>query len=48
MGIAQSGAGTTLVVHFGRALGTQRKVMRGPQVRVHPQLAVDESRDGLD
>ena len=46
--VAQRGPGPALVIHLGRALGAQRKVMRGPQVCGHPQLTVDECRDGLD
>ena len=48
MGVAQRGAGPTMTVHFGSALRAQRDVMRGAQVGVHPQLTVDERRDGLD
>jgi len=47
MGVAQRGAGPAMTVHVGGAFRTQRYVMRGAQVRVHPQLTVDERRDGL-
>src|SRR5262249_11146948 len=46
--VAQRGAGSALIINFGRALGAERKVMRGAQVRGHAQLTVDERRDGLD
>jgi len=46
--VAQCGTRPALVIHFGRALGAQGKVMRGAQVCVHPQLTIDERRDRLD
>ena len=45
--VPQRRAGLALGVDLGRALGAQRQVVRGAQMCVHPQLAVDESRDGL-
>jgi hypothetical protein len=36
-----------MTVHFGGAIRTLRYVMRGPQVRVHAQLAVDKRGDRL-
>jgi hypothetical protein len=47
MGVAQRGAGPAVTVHVRGAFRTQGYVMRGAQVRVHPQLTVDERRDGL-
>ena len=47
MGVAQRGAGPALTVYFGGAVGAKGYVMRRTQVRVHPQLTVDERRDGL-
>jgi hypothetical protein len=48
MGIAQRGAGPAVTVHFCSAFGAKRDVMRCAQVRVHPQLTVNERRDGLN
>jgi acetyl esterase/lipase len=47
VGVAQRGAGPAMAIHFGGAIRTQGNVMRGTQVCVHPQLTVDERRDGL-
>jgi hypothetical protein len=47
MGVAKRGAGPTMTVDVRGAFRTQGYVMRGAQMRVHPQLAVDERRDGL-
>jgi hypothetical protein len=47
MGVAQRGAGPALTFHFGGAVRAKGYVMRRAQVRVHPQLTVDERRDGL-
>ena len=48
MGVAQRRPRPALIVDLGRALRAQRKVMCGAQVRVHPQLTVDEGGDGLN
>src|ERR1700687_4336794 len=45
--IAQRGAGLALSVELGGALRAQREVVCRAQMGVHPQLAIDESRDGL-
>jgi hypothetical protein len=47
MGVAQRGTGPALTVYFDSALGAKRNVMRCAQVCAHPQLTVDERRDGL-
>jgi hypothetical protein len=47
MGVAQRGASPALTLHFGGAIGAERYVVRCAQVRVHPQLTVDERRYGL-
>src|SRR5208337_1612025 len=47
-GVAQRRTRPALIINFGRALRAEREVMRSPQVRVHPQLTVDESRDRFD
>lgn len=36
-----------MTLHFGGAIRTQGYVVRRAQVGIHPQLAVDERRDGL-
>lgn len=46
--IAQRGAGAAMTFHFRGALMAKRNVMGRPQVRVHPQLAVDKRGDGLN
>jgi hypothetical protein len=45
--IPQRRAGLALGVNLGRALRAQREVMCRAQVRRHPQLTVDERRDGF-
>jgi hypothetical protein len=47
MGIAQRGAGSALTVYVGSAFGAKGNVVRCAQVCAHPQLAVNERRDGL-
>jgi hypothetical protein len=46
-GVPQRRTGLPLRVDLRRALGAQRHVMGGAQVCTHPQLTVDECRDGL-
>ena len=45
--IPQRRASLTLGVHLRRAVDAQRQVVRSPEVSAHPQLAVDEGRDGF-
>jgi hypothetical protein len=45
--VTERGTRPALIIDFDRALSAQGKVMRGPQVCVHPQLTVDERRDCL-
>ena len=48
VGVAQRLASVTVTVDFGGAFRAERDVMRCAQVSVHPQLTVDEGRNGLD
>ncbi|EUA73347.1 hypothetical protein I553_9503 [Mycobacterium xenopi 4042] len=45
--VAQRSARTALILNLGGALRTERQVMRGAQVRIHPQFTVDKCGDGL-
>jgi hypothetical protein len=48
VGVAQRLTGVPVTVDFRGAFRAERDVMRRAQVSVHPQLTVNEGRNGLD